>query len=276
MFYSRYLGFLSHRQADFFIFHFVFSPSENKEEGIQSKAKTWSSNRTVITINVPLFKKLRDLIFFGGTITLWAISRDILRGPRLFWPLKLSRANYTWQPRCPSSPARRCRAGWRSPPGDPGQGEPLPEPPNYRLAMATFWRTFHHDDKFSPAWVRLGSALYPLDTSFITPSTPSPTKLTREFYQCAATCFSSRLFGFYFARKQLDLLYCTFQSAAVEKPCMFMACKKQLDTPHTENKVRFMYSQKWNFQHHVSLFIYLFIYSFIYSHDRSTYFAASK
>jgi hypothetical protein len=30
--------------------------------------------------------------FFGGTITLWAISRDILRGPRLFWPLKLSRA----------------------------------------------------------------------------------------------------------------------------------------------------------------------------------------
>jgi hypothetical protein len=44
-----------------------------------------------LTINVPLFKKLRDIIF-GGTITLWAISRDILRGPRLFWPLKLSRA----------------------------------------------------------------------------------------------------------------------------------------------------------------------------------------
>ncbi len=41
-----------------------------------------------ITINVPLFKKLRDIIFFCGTITLWAISRDILRGPRLFWPLK--------------------------------------------------------------------------------------------------------------------------------------------------------------------------------------------
>ncbi len=46
----------------------------------------------LITINVPLFKKLRDIIFFCGTITLWAISRDILRGPRLFWPLKLSRA----------------------------------------------------------------------------------------------------------------------------------------------------------------------------------------
>ncbi len=44
-----------------------------------------------ITINVPLFKKLRDIIFFCGTITLWAISRDILRGPRLFWPLKLRR-----------------------------------------------------------------------------------------------------------------------------------------------------------------------------------------
>jgi hypothetical protein len=46
----------------------------------------------IITINVPLFKKLRDITFFCGTITLWAISRDILRGPRLFWPLKLSRA----------------------------------------------------------------------------------------------------------------------------------------------------------------------------------------
>jgi hypothetical protein len=47
---------------------------------------------TLITINVPLFKKLRDIIFFCGTITLWAISRDILRGPRLFWgPLKMSR-----------------------------------------------------------------------------------------------------------------------------------------------------------------------------------------
>ncbi len=40
-----------------------------------------------ITINVPLFKKLWDIIFFCETITLWAISRDILRGPRLFYPL---------------------------------------------------------------------------------------------------------------------------------------------------------------------------------------------
>ncbi len=38
--------------------------------------------------NVPLFKKIWDIIFFFGTITFWAISRDILRGPRLFWPLK--------------------------------------------------------------------------------------------------------------------------------------------------------------------------------------------
>ncbi len=37
-------------------------------------------------IKLPLFKKLWDN-FFCGTITLWAISRDILRGPRLFWPL---------------------------------------------------------------------------------------------------------------------------------------------------------------------------------------------
>jgi hypothetical protein len=37
-----------------------------------------------ITINVPFFKKLREIIFFCGTITLRAISRDILRGPRLF------------------------------------------------------------------------------------------------------------------------------------------------------------------------------------------------
>ncbi len=52
--------------------------------------KTSTKERDEITINVPLFKKLRDIIFFFGTITLWAISRDILRGPRLFWPLKLS------------------------------------------------------------------------------------------------------------------------------------------------------------------------------------------
>jgi hypothetical protein len=39
-----------------------------------------------ITINVPLVKKLRDIIFFCGTITLWAISRDILRGRRLLTP----------------------------------------------------------------------------------------------------------------------------------------------------------------------------------------------
>ncbi len=43
--------------------------------------------RDRITINVPLFKKLRDIIFFGGTITLWAISRDILRGQDFFDPL---------------------------------------------------------------------------------------------------------------------------------------------------------------------------------------------
>ncbi len=46
----------------------------------------------VLTINVRLFKKLRDIIFFCGTITWWAISRDILRGPRIFWPLILSQA----------------------------------------------------------------------------------------------------------------------------------------------------------------------------------------
>ena len=35
--------------------------------------------------NVPLFKKIWDIIYFFGTITFWAISWDILRGPRLFW-----------------------------------------------------------------------------------------------------------------------------------------------------------------------------------------------
>jgi hypothetical protein len=39
-----------------------------------------------LTINVPLFKKLRDIIFFCGTITYWAISRDILRGPTFLTP----------------------------------------------------------------------------------------------------------------------------------------------------------------------------------------------
>ncbi len=53
-------------------------------QGIHS----FSFMKIIITINVPLFKKLRNIIFFCGTITLWAISRDILKGPRLFWPLK--------------------------------------------------------------------------------------------------------------------------------------------------------------------------------------------
>jgi hypothetical protein len=116
---------------------------------------------------------------------------------------------YTWQPRYPSSPARRCRAGWRSPPGDPGQGEPLPEPRNYRLPMATFWRTFHHDGKLSPAWVRLGSALYPLDKSCIVPTTPSPAKLARKFYLCVPPCPSPLLSGFLFCEKAagFSLLY---------------------------------------------------------------------
>ncbi len=57
-----------------------------------------SSTRVHKITNVPLFKKLWDIIFFCGTITLWAISRDILRGPRLFWPLKLShKKNYVPQ-----------------------------------------------------------------------------------------------------------------------------------------------------------------------------------
>ncbi len=54
-----------------------------KSAKIITQTQSWW---TAITINVPLFKKLRDIIFFCGTITLWAISRDILRGPRLFWP----------------------------------------------------------------------------------------------------------------------------------------------------------------------------------------------
>ncbi len=59
---------------------------------LHTDCQTFRESVANITINVPLFKKLRDIIFFCGTITLWAISRDILRGPRLFWPLKLSRA----------------------------------------------------------------------------------------------------------------------------------------------------------------------------------------
>ncbi len=46
----------------------------------------------ILTANVPLILKMREIIFFCGQITLWAMSRDILRGPRLFWPSKLSRA----------------------------------------------------------------------------------------------------------------------------------------------------------------------------------------
>ncbi len=45
-----------------------------------------NSTRVHKITNVPLFKKLWNLIFFCGTITLWAISRDILRGLNFFDP----------------------------------------------------------------------------------------------------------------------------------------------------------------------------------------------
>ena len=52
---------------------------------------------TVLTINVPLFKKLRNIIFFMRDNHFFlAISRDILRGPRLFWPLKFSCTHLEW------------------------------------------------------------------------------------------------------------------------------------------------------------------------------------
>jgi hypothetical protein len=38
-----------------------------------------SGKGQVITINVPLILKMREIYFFCGQITFWAISRDILR-----------------------------------------------------------------------------------------------------------------------------------------------------------------------------------------------------
>ncbi len=38
----------------------------------------------------------------------------------------------------------------------------------YRLAMATFWRTFHHDGKFSPGW--WGCVVHALPLSLYLPS----------------------------------------------------------------------------------------------------------
>ncbi len=46
-------------------------------------------------IKLPMYRwfwKFGRLFFVFGQITLWTISLDILRGPRLFWPPKLSRA----------------------------------------------------------------------------------------------------------------------------------------------------------------------------------------
>jgi hypothetical protein len=41
-------------------------------------------HENIITVDVRLLLKMQDIVlFFSGQITLWAISRDILRGPRL-------------------------------------------------------------------------------------------------------------------------------------------------------------------------------------------------
>jgi hypothetical protein len=42
----------------------------------------------IITINVQLILKIREIIFLCGQITLWAISRDILRGQKVEVPSK--------------------------------------------------------------------------------------------------------------------------------------------------------------------------------------------
>ncbi len=53
---------------------------------------------------------------------------------------------------------------------------------------STFWRTFHHDGIFGPAWRGWGytpspfHAIYPFNSSCFGPSTPSPAKLGREGY----------------------------------------------------------------------------------------------
>jgi hypothetical protein len=63
-----------------------------------------------------------------------------------------------------------------------------------RLEIATFWRAFHHDGKFSPAWRWWGCtptpfhSIYPFDTSCIASSNPSPAIVARNFYLCAPPC----------------------------------------------------------------------------------------
>ncbi len=58
--------------------------------------KTWNKHCSSINYYCPAVYETAGHIFFCRTITLWAISRDILRGPRLFWPIKLSRAPEKW------------------------------------------------------------------------------------------------------------------------------------------------------------------------------------
>jgi hypothetical protein len=52
-----------------------FSPADPKIEDTNKMSKSQQLigtkyNHVILTINVPLFKKLRDIIFFCGTITL--------------------------------------------------------------------------------------------------------------------------------------------------------------------------------------------------------------
>ncbi len=59
---------------------------------------------TNVPVPVPAIFKMREIIFFCGQITLWAISRDILRGPRLFWPLNC--------PECSEGQLRGSKKSW--------------------------------------------------------------------------------------------------------------------------------------------------------------------
>jgi len=62
----------------------------NTQQHIRTPNNTQQQYTTALKyIKLSMSPCLRNLghNFFCGTITLWAISRDILRGPRLFWPL---------------------------------------------------------------------------------------------------------------------------------------------------------------------------------------------
>jgi hypothetical protein len=88
----------------------LFYPHQNSSAKSSLGYLAEIQTQDLLTFNVPLILKMQEIVFFCGQITLWDISRDILRGQDFFdlyivqsrGPLKMSQ-EMSHKPICPKT-----------------------------------------------------------------------------------------------------------------------------------------------------------------------------